>query len=424
MRVLVLGAGVIGVTTAWYLHRAGVEVTVVDRQPAAGLETSFANGGQISVSHPEPWANPHAPANILRWLGRSDAPLKFRLRADPDQWRWALRFLLECLPARSTRNTAATAALAISSRAELLALSAELELAYQQRQHGILHLFASAPALLAAATRCEALQRLGITTRLLDGEGCRRLEPALAERRLPLVGGIHAAEDLSGNARVFTQQLAARLQTEGVEFRFSTEISRLVRAGSAAEGPIDHLQGRSKGEKVELRADGYVLCAASESGRLLNALGMRSLIYPLKGYSLTLPLRDPARGVQCSLTDEARRIVCSRLGDSVRIAGTAELNGFDTGLRAERLAPLRWWAEQNFPDQLELDQAEPWTGLRPARPDNLALIGRGPAPNLWLNTGHGSLGWTLACGSALALRQLMLGEVCTLDYPLLRRTRR
>lgn len=420
MHVMVLGAGVIGVTTAWYLHRAGLEVTVIDRQPAAGLETSFANGGQISVSHPEPWANPHAPANVLRWLGRSDAPLKLRLRADPEQWRWALRFLLECLPARSTRNTAATAALALSSRAELLTLSIELGLEYQQRHHGILHLFATEQALLTAASRCEALQRLGITTQLHDANACRQIEPALSGRRLPLAGGIHAPADLSGNAQLFTRELAACLQAEGAKFLFNTEISGLVRTRNDAGSAIDHLRARCADQTVALRADAYVLCAASGSARLLAALGMRSLIYPLKGYSLTLPVRDPARGLQLSLTDEARRIVCSRLGDSVRIAGTAELNGFDTRLRPERLAPLRWWAEQNFPDQLELEQAQAWAGLRPARPDNLALIGQGPASNLWLNTGHGSLGWTLACGSALALRQLMLGETCTLAYPLLR----
>ncbi|GAB1424473.1 MAG: D-amino acid dehydrogenase [Thauera sp.] len=414
MHVMVLGAGVTGVSTAWYLQQAGFEVSVVDRQPGAGLETSFANGGQISISHPEPWANPAAPWLVLRWLGRDDAPLKFRPTLDPAQWRWALAFLRECLPARSRRNTAAIAALAVHSAQCLARLREASGLEYEQRTRGILHLFNTAAEFAHAPQRVAQLAQLGIEASVCSAAQCVAIEPALAARQPALAGGMHAAGDESGNAHLFTQALAARLEQAGARFYWNTRIQSLRRTGAQIEA-IEVID--STGTTASLRADAYVVCLGSYGTRLLAALGLRVPIYPVKGYSITAPIACAERAPELSLTDESRRIVCSRLGNHLRVAGTAELNGFDTGLRPERIRPLTEWARLNFPGAIDETRVSAWAGLRPATPGNLPLIGKTPWPNLWLNTGHGTLGWTLACGSAAAIADLMRGQRPAISFP-------
>ena len=406
MRVLVLGAGITGVTSAWYLAKAGFDVSVVDRRSAAALETSFANGGQISISHPEPWANPSAPLTALRWLGRADAPLRMRLRADPAQWRWTLAFLRECLPRRTRRNTAAIANLAVHSGACLRALRAETGIAYDALARGILHLFFTRGEFEHARGRLRVLESFGIRARLCGPDECAAIEPALAGLH-DLAGSLFAPDDESGDAFRFTQALAQRAQLAGVTFRYDTTITRLSQHG----GRIDGVEARGEdGNPERFSADAYVLCLGSYGPQLVAPLGERLPIYPVKGYSVTVPVVDAARAPMVSLTDESRRIVCSRLGDRLRIAGTAELTGFDAHPDPRRCRTILDWLDARFPGAADARQASLWAGLRPATPGNIPLIGGSAIENLWYNTGHGTLGWTLACGSADALADLMSGR--------------
>jgi len=417
MHVMVLGAGITGVTTAWYLSQAGFEVSVIDRQPEAALETSFANGGQISISHPEPWANPSAPLTALRWLGRRDAPLLFRVRADAAQWRWTLGFLRECLPWRTRHNTDAIASLAVHSGRCLRALRETTGIRYDALQRGILHLFFSREEFAHAAGRLRLLHAHGIRARLCDRVECIAIEPALAATGGELAGGLYAPDDESGDAFRFTQALAQRASEAGVRFYYRTRITRLA----SRDGRIDGVDVTDEGGRPGMHtADAYVLCLGSYGAALVAPLGERLPIYPVKGYSVTVPVVDPARAPSVSLTDESRRIVCSRLGDRLRVAGTAELTGFDTRPNEERCRMILDWLAARFPGATDPARASLWAGLRPATPSNIPLIGRSRVTNLWYNTGHGTLGWTLSCGSADALADLMRGRRPAVeDFPFL-----
>ena len=417
MHVLVLGAGLAGVTSAWYLKQAGFDVTVVDRQPAPAMETSFANGGQISVSHPEPWANPAAPFTILRWLGKDAAPLRFRPHANWQQWRWALSFLHECLPWRTRRNTAAIAALARYSRDELRALRTAIGLDYPHSERGILHVFFDQGGARSVAARVDELSKFGISAEACDAARCVAIEPALAHARHPPVAGIYAADDESGDAHAFVMALTARLEKEGVQFRFNTTVTGIDHLGGLVEGVrvVD-----SADQESRLEASSYVMCMGSYSPQLAATLGEKLPIYPVKGYSVSLPIVDPARAPQVSLTDEERRIVCSTFENTLRVAGTAELNGYDLTLDLKRCRTLTEWAETNFPGATDKAAVEAWCGLRPATPSNRPLIGKSGMLNLYYNTGHGTLGWTLACGSARALADIMSGKHPQTDFPFLR----
>lgn len=414
MHVIVLGAGLAGVTSAWYLRQAGFAVTVVDRQPAAGLETSFANGGQISVSHPEPWANPGAPGQILRWLGREDAPLLFRPRLDWGQWSWGLRFLLECLPGRARRNTTAIAGLALRSRDCLRALQAETGIEYDRLQRGILHLFFSPRDFSQASRRAALLHDFGIRAEVLDAQACYGVEPALAHCRDKLQGGLYAPDDETGDALAFTQGLAELCRQIGVQFRYGMRITALSgEAGSIAAAVAEGEDGASE----RIGGDVFLLALGSHSAGMVRPLGDRLPVYPVKGYSVTLPLAADAVAPMVSITDESRRIVCSRLGNRLRIAGTAELSGFDISLNAERCQAILRRAEELFPHIRPAGAPEFWSGLRPATPGNVPVIGRSAQRNLFFNTGHGTLGWTLACGSGQAIADIIGGKSPGIEFP-------
>lgn len=404
---MVLGAGVTGVTTAWYLRNAGYSVSVIDRQPGPALETSFANGGQISISHPEPWSSPSAPLIALRWLGRADAPLRMHLGTDPARWRWIFGFLRECLPHRYRSNTEAIAALAVHSGGCLRALRTQLGLEYEQQERGILHLLRSADELQMAQHKLGLLNRYGICARICNSAECVEIEPALHSFSAQLAGALYAPGDESGNANRFTVTLAELARSAGVEFHYSTRVNRIRHDGNQITG-IDVVH--QDGIAGTLRADAYVLCLGSHSPALVAPLGERLPIYPVKGYSVTLPLHDPVLAPYVSLTDESRRIVCSRLGDELRVAGTAEICGYDESVNPARCAPLLKWVNTMFPGAADFANARPWAGLRPCTPSNVPIIGRSRCTNLWYNTGHGSLGWTLACGSAQVLTDLMAGK--------------
>jgi D-amino-acid dehydrogenase len=407
MKIVVLGAGVIGTTTAWYLARAGHEVMVVDRQPQPALETSFANGGQISVSHSEPWANPTAPLKILKWLGREDAPLLFRPRADLDQWLWGLRFLVECLPGRTRRNTAQALSLALFSRQQLQELRRETGIQYEMQTRGILHLYEERREFEHARAEAHELVSRGYPLSLLSPEECLSIEPALRHSYRRFVGAAHAPSDESGDAQMFTQRLAHECRARGVNFRFNMDVQRIeIERGAVCRVVVDDEQGIEE----SLRADAYVVALGSYSPLLLRPLGISLPVYPVKGYSVTLPLLPEDEAPTTSLTDHARKIVFSRLGDRLRIAGTAELNGYDTELNAVRCEALVRRSFELFPGAGRSGEPRFWTGLRPATPSNLPLIGRSRYPNLYLNTGHGTLGWTLACGSGRSLADLVSGH--------------
>jgi D-amino-acid dehydrogenase len=416
MRVVVLGAGVIGTTSAWYLARAGHEVTVVDRQSDVALETSFANGGQISVSHSEPWANPTAPLTILRWLGREDAPLLFRPRMDSAQWLWGLRFLLECLESRTRRNTEAAFALALYSREQLKLLRHDTGIRYDSQVPGILHLYDERREFERAKAQIEWLEDRGLHTEARTPRECIAIEPALRNSRVSIVGGVFSPSDESGDARLFTLRLGELCRNLGVSFRFNVSVKRI----EATRGSIDRVViDDEQGIEESLRADAYVVALGSYSPLILRSIGVAVPVYPVKGYSITLPLEAGDDAPHVSLTDHSHKLVFSRLGDRLRVAGTAELNGYDTEINEPRCRALLKRSLDWFPKAGRAEQAQFWTGLRPATPDNIPLIGRTRYPNLFLNTGHGTLGWTLACGSGLALADIVDGHTPKPEFPFL-----
>jgi D-amino-acid dehydrogenase len=411
VRIIVLGAGVVGVTGAWYLAAAGHEVTVIERRDAAGLETSFANGGQISAGHAEPWAKPAVVPKILRWLGSEDAPLRFRPSADPAQWEWGLRFLAECLPGRFERHSRTLAGLARYSRERLRELRSSLGLRYDHLERGILQFATNQQDFDGMAHHAEAMRALGVHREVKSAAECVLLEPALQHSGDPVVGGVYNPDDESGDAWRFTQELARQAAAKGVVFRFSKAVERIEADGASVRGV------RLDGELAS--ADAYVVSAGSYSPLLLKPLGVRIPVYPLKGYSITLPLgaAEAAAAPTVSLTDEAFKIVISRLGNRLRAAGTAELVGYETSVNPVRCAAIVRRIRQLFPGLAGVAAVENWAGLRPATPNNVPVIGRTRFPNLYLNTGHGTLGWTLACGSAAALADLVSGRRPAVEFP-------
>jgi D-amino-acid dehydrogenase len=411
VKIIVLGAGVVGVASAWYLAAAGHEVTVIERREAAGLETSFANGGQVSAGHAEPWAKPSAVPQILRWLGREDAPLLFRPRASWAQWEWGLRFLVECLPGRFERHSRTLAGLAAYSRDCLRALRAELGLRYDHLERGILQFATNQRDFDAMARHAGSMLALGVQREVKSAAQCLELEPALEQSNDPVVGGVHDPNDESGDACRFTQELARIAASRGVVFRFGAAIEAIEASGDAVEAI------RLQSERAT--ADAYVMSLGSYSPLLLAPLGIRIPVYPLKGYSITLPLgpAELAAAPTVSLTDEAFKLAISRLGNRLRAAGTAELAGYDTSVNSVRCAAIARRIRDLFPALGGIATVENWTGLRPATPSNVPVIGKTRFRNLYLNTGHGTLGWTLACGSGSVLADLIAGRRPQVAFP-------
>jgi D-amino-acid dehydrogenase len=383
--------------------------------------TSFANGGQISVSHAEPWANPSAPIKVLQWLGKEDAPLLFRIRADMRQWLWGLQFMRECTPARTRHNIEQIVRLGTYSRDMLQELRRNTGLHYDQRTQGILHFYTSQKEFEAAEGPAAQMRELGCDRRVVSADEAVKLEPALKHIRPQLTGATYTAEDESGDANRFARELVKLCEAAGVKFLMSHTITALRETG----GQIDHVEATDgEGRFQKLSADSYVLAMGSLSPLYVQPLGINLPIYPAKGYSVTMPVRDASMAHQVSLTDDEYKLVFSRLtpqdgdprGDRLRIAGTAEFNGYDRDLNRVRCEAIVRRVEQLFPGAGDTTQASYWTGLRPATPSNVPIIGKSKFSNLYFNTGHGTLGWTHACGSGKSIARIVSGLAPEVDF--------
>lgn len=402
MKVLVLGAGVIGTTASYFLARDGHAVTVVDRRSAPGEETSFANGGQLSASGARPWANPDVPRLLLKWLGRPDAPLVFRPRIDPTLWRWTLSFLANCLPRRADVNTAKVLRLAFFSREAMAAVIRETGLAFDHRQRGILHVFRSQAGFDKAAEDAKQLAHLGLSFDVVERERIRQVEPALAPVLPRLFGATFCPDDGFGDAHAFTVGLARRAAAMGVDFRLSTTVREIRADGDRITGVVS--------DNGVLDADLYVVALGSFSPLLLRPLGLRLPIVPAKGYSATVPIANPEAAPSLSITDEERKVVITPLGQRLRIAGTAEFAGYDGSINQRRAKVVLDDGLDLFPEVASGKEATLWAGLRPLTPDGAPILGPTRYRNLLLNTGHGTLGWTLAAGSAQVIAALASGR--------------
>ena len=417
MKVIVLGSGIIGTASAWYLNKAGHDVTVIDRQPGAAQETSFANGCQISVSHAEPWANPTAPKKILKWLGREDAPLLFRLRPEWLQWKWGMHFLRECLPARTEHNIRQIVAIAEYSRQALQALRTETGVEYDHLTRGILHFYTNPSEFEHSLHAARLMREFGCPRESISTDEVIRMEPALASIRDKIVGGDYTATDESGDVYKFTTSLAEKARQAGVEFRFNTMITRLLTQGTGTSARIAGVEViDAQGRHQVLQADAFVLAMGSFSTPLVKPLGIDLMIYPGKGYSATYTVTNSDAAPTVSLTDDGHKLVISRLGKRLRVAGTCELNGYTRELNNVRCEAITRRTRELFPDACNYDEPAYWTGLRPLTPSNVPYIGRTRFSNLFLNTGHGTLGWTMGCGSGKAIAEIVSGRRPEVDF--------
>lgn len=399
MRVLILGSGVIGTTSAYYLARAGFEVVVVDRQPAAAMETSFANAGQVSPGYASPWAAPGVPLKAMKWLLQRHAPLAIKLTGDVDQYLWMAQMLRNCTASRYAVNKERMVRLSEYSRDCLDELRAETGINYEGRQLGTTQLFRSQAQVDAAAKDIAVLKASGVPFELLDREGIARVEPALAGVKHKLAGALRLPNDQTGDCFLFTSRLAQMARELGVEFRFGQNIQRLETDGERLSGVW--IDGQLE------RADQYVLALGSYSPALLKPLGIKAPIYPLKGYSLTVPISNAAMAPSSTILDETYKVAITRFDNRIRVGGMAEIAGHDLSLNPRRRETLEMVVGDLYPQGGDASAGEFWTGLRPATPDGTPIIGATRFRNLFLNTGHGTLGWTMACGSGSLLADLI-----------------
>lgn len=402
MRIIVLGAGVIGVTTAYELARQGHEVTVVDRQDGPALETSFANAGEVSPGYSAPWAAPGIPMKALKWMFQTHAPLVLQPKLDLARVEWVARMLANCTTAAYQRNKSRMVRLAEYSRDCLIGLRAETGVSYDERMQGTLQLFRTQKQVEAAEKDIAVLRADGVPFEVLDRAGCLAAEPGLAGSADLIAGGLRLPGDETGDCFKFTNALADKARALGVAFRWGVSIDRLVETAGRISGVMT-----SDGF---IMADGFVLALGSYSPRLAAPFGMRLPVYPVKGYSITAPILDEARAPVSTVMDETYKVAITRLGDRIRVGGLAEIAGFDLSLSPKRRATLEKSVDELFTGGGDLKAATFWTGLRPMTPDGTPIVGASTVPNLWLNTGHGTLGWTMAAGSARVLADVVSGR--------------
>jgi D-amino-acid dehydrogenase len=406
MKVIVLGSGVVGTVSAWYLAQAGHEVTVIDRQTGPALETSFANAGEVSFGYCSPWAAPGIPKKAIKWLLMKHAPLILRPKVDRAMLAWLVAMLRNCTSARYAVNKSRMLRLADYSRLSLADLRAATGIAYDERQKGTLQLFRTEAQLEASAKDVKALKADGIPCEVLDPAGCIRQEPALAHARDKIVGGLLTPLDETGDCFKFTNALADLAGAKGVSFRWGETMRRVLVEGDRAIGV--------ETDRGQTRADAVVMCLGSYSPQLLAPLGIRLPVYPVKGYSLTIPITDPARAPESTVMDETYKIAITRLGDRIRVGGMAEISGYNNRLEPARRRTLEHSVTDLFPGG-DTSKATFWSGLRPMTPDGTPVIGPTPVKGLFLNTGHGTLGWTMSSGSGRLIADLVSGRAPEID---------
>ncbi len=407
MRIVILGAGVIGVTSAWYLAQAGHEVVVIDRQAGPALETSFANAGEISPGYASPWAAPGIPAKAMKWLFMEHAPLILRPQLDLAMLRWLVAMLGNCNARDYAVNKGRMVRLAEYSRDQLIELRRATGIAYDERTQGTLQLFREEKQLAGIDKDIAVLKADGVAYEVLDRAGCIAAEPGLAGSNIPLAGGLRLPGDETGDCFKFTNRLAAMAVEAGVEFRMGTTIHRLARQGDRVTG-VETDGGIVTG-------DAYLVAMGSFSPKLVRPLGIKVPVYPVKGYSITVPIVDEARAPVSTLLDESYKVAITRLGDRIRVGGMAEISGFNNDLPEARRATLEYSLGSLFPGAGDTSRASYWSGLRPMTPDSTPVIGATKFGNLFLNTGHGTLGWTMACGSAAVIADLMSGRRAAIE---------
>jgi D-amino-acid dehydrogenase len=414
MKVTILGAGVIGVTTAYYLAKAGHDVTVIDRQPGPALETSFANAGEVSFGYCSPWAAPGIPQKALKWLFMEHAPLILRPKVDMAMLSWMVKMLSNCTADRYAINKSRMLRLADYSRIALSDLRAETGIAYDERMQGTLQLFRTQAQLDASAKDVKALAADGIPYEVLDKDACIRVEPALAASRHKIVGGLLTPKDETGDCFKFTNALAAKAASMGVVFEYGRSILAIQSEGGKITGIST--------DKGVVKADAYVVALGSYSPILLKPLGIKLPVYPVKGYSLTIPIVEASKSPESTVMDETYKIAITRLGDRIRVGGMAEISGYTNDLGEARRRTLEHSVTDLFPGG-DMKQANFWSGLRPMTPDGTPVIGATGLSNLYINSGHGTLGWTMSCGSARMLSDVISGkkpEIETADLALSR----
>ncbi len=415
MKVLVLGSGVIGVASAYYLARAGHEVEVVDRQPGPALETSFGNAGEVSPGYSSPWAGPGVPLKAIQWMLMQHSPLVIWPMLDPAMWRWGLQMLANCTERAYALNKSRMVPIAEYSRDCLKALRAETGIAYDDRAQGTLQLFRTQKQLDGIAGDVAVLKDYGVPFEVLDRAGFCRVEPALALTQDKFVGALRLPGDETGDCHIFSQRLAEMAKALGVVFRFDTTIQGLDAEGGAISG-VRTSAGR-------LSADRYVLALGSHSPLWLKPLGLRIPVYPVKGYSITVPITDATGAPESTVMDETHKVAVTRLGDRIRVGGTAELAGYSLALREPRRATLEHVVTDLFPRGGDVSRASFWCGLRPMTPDGTPIVGPTPVPNLLLATGHGTLGWTMAAGTGRVIADLVSGRQPDIDVTALAMSR-
>ncbi len=403
MKIVVMGAGVIGVTTAYYLARAGAEVVVLDRQAGPGLETSYANAGELSYGMTSPWAAPGVPLKALKWLFMKRRPLFIWPLISPTMWKWGLQMLMNCNEQSYGINKSRMVRISNYSRDCLPDLIAETGIEYDGREQGTLQLFRTQKQLDHSHADQEILAEFDSPFAVLDREGCIAVEPALALVKDKFVGGLRLLADRTGDCRMFTMALAEKAAAMGVEFHYGQTIERIAVEGGKVVGVDTDKEGRVTG-------DAYVCAMGSYAPRILDPIGLRLPVYPVKGYSVTLPVTDDAYAPQSTIMDETHKVAITRLGDRIRVAGTAEIAGYSNRLGPHATDTVRFVINDLFPRGGDLAKFEGWTGLRPMTPDGTPVLGPTGYGNLFLNTGHGTLGWTMACGSGRAVADAVLGR--------------
>ncbi|WP_168400975.1 D-amino acid dehydrogenase [Erwinia amylovora] len=401
MRVVILGSGVVGVASAWYLAQAGHEVTVIDRQPAPALETSAGNAGQISPGYAAPWAAPGVPLKAIRWIFQRHAPLAIRLDGSRFQLEWMWQMLRNCDMRHYQQNKSRMVRIAEYSRDCLKTLRHQTGIAYEGRQGGTLQLFRTAQQYESAAKDIEVLREAGVPYQLLEAAQLSQVEPALAATQHKLTGGLRLPNDETGDCQLFTQRLAEMAMAAGVDFRFNTSVDALLQDANRIAG----VQCGSE----RLTADAYVVALGAFSTALLAHI-VNLPVYPLKGYSLTIPVKDEKAAPLSTVLDESYKVAITRFDNRIRVGGMAEIVGFDTQLLPARRRTLEMVVRDLYPQGGDIGQATFWSGLRPMTPDGTPVVGRTPLKNLYLNTGHGTLGWTMACGSGQLLADIISGR--------------